>query len=319
MRQFPQSLAGPAFNWFYSLENASLKSWDDLVDTFLAKFGVVTDKISVADLVNTKPGRNESIKAYVNRWRNLSIQCERPIPEKEAVEIVLRNIDNWMAPLLKVGNFRTFRELGNCVHQLETSPPMTWGGAPRSGRNFKAETKTIQIKENTSGASSSKTPHNKQTRDSQYPTLEERKNKPYSFRRDKVSRLFDDALKHGLPLPEITRPEEANKIDHPKYCKYHRFISHPIEDCYVFKNWLENAYQKGKINITKNYLQDKPMPHEQVNYVIHGDDPDQPWTLYIPKRTKKMIRAMGTQTGIKWRRSPDPVDETQTNNKIYKK
>ena len=164
---------------------------------------------------------------------------------------------------------------------------MSWGGIPRPSRNHKAETKNIQVQGKTSEASSSKTPqkerNNNNNQDPRFISLQERKSRPYSFRKDKVSRLFDDALKHGLPLPEITRPEEANKTDHPRYCKYHRFISHPIEECYVFKNWLENAYQKREINISKSYLQEKPMPHEQVNMITCDDDPDHPWTIYIPK------------------------------------
>ena len=95
-----------------------------------------------------------------------------------------------------------------------------------------------------------------------------------------------------MPLPDVTRPEEADKTDHPRYCKYHRFISHPIEDCYVFKNWLEDSYQKGDIKIAKGYLQDKPAPHEQVHTVSHEEDSDQPWTLYIPASVKKLLQAM---------------------------
>ena len=98
------------------MEDGYLESWNDLVDAFLAKFAVVIDKITVADLVNTKPGKNESIRAYVIRWRNLCIQCDRPIPEREAIEKVLNNIDNWMSPFLGVANIRTFQELDNCVH-----------------------------------------------------------------------------------------------------------------------------------------------------------------------------------------------------------
>jgi len=37
-------------------------------------------------------------------------------------------------------------------------------------------------------------------------TLQEFLNQPYSFRKDKVKRLFWDALKHGLSLPICNRP-----------------------------------------------------------------------------------------------------------------
>ncbi|PKA61370.1 hypothetical protein AXF42_Ash020346 [Apostasia shenzhenica] len=61
----------------------------------------------------------------------------------------------------------------------------------------------------------------------------------YSFRQNCVKKLFFQALKASLKLPELKRPEEVNEINDPNYCLYHRCVSHPIEDCFVFKDWLE--------------------------------------------------------------------------------
>ena len=67
-------------------------------------------------------------------------------------------------------------------------------------------------------------------------SLQERMSKRYSFRRDKVMKIFKYALKVGLQLPESKEPEEANKKDHSNFCPYHRILGHSIENCYVFKN-----------------------------------------------------------------------------------
>ncbi|PKU62331.1 hypothetical protein MA16_Dca028551 [Dendrobium catenatum] len=64
-------------------------------------------------------------------------------------------------------------------------------------------------------------------------------NKEYSFKRESVAKLFRQALKARLELPECKRPEESKHSGDPNYCPYHRVVSHPIEDCYVFKDWLE--------------------------------------------------------------------------------
>lgn len=96
LRQFPQSLGGSAFEWYYSLENGSIKSWDDMMDAFRAKFAVASDRVGIADLASTKPKKGEPILEYINRWRNLSIRCERSISQSEAVDLLLKNIDNWM-------------------------------------------------------------------------------------------------------------------------------------------------------------------------------------------------------------------------------
>jgi len=35
----------------------------------------------------------------------------------------------------------------------------------------------------------------------------------------------------------------------PKYCSYHRIISHPIKDCYVFKDIIEDMIGREEIEI----------------------------------------------------------------------
>ena len=101
-------------------------------------------------------------------------------------------------------------------------------------------------------------------------TLETRINKPYSFRRDKVAKIFRDALNDDIPLPECKRPEDADQSDQPNYCPYHRVLGHPIEDCFMFKNWVEEKYKNGEIELPQSVLQD-PAPHTyaQVNMISH--------------------------------------------------
>ena len=62
--------------------------------------------------------------------------------------------------------------------------------------------------------------------------------------------MFETALKNGLILPECKRPDDAEKQDDPKFCKYHRVLEHSIKDCYVFKDWLERSLRKGEINLS---------------------------------------------------------------------
>ena len=53
----------------------------------------------------------------------------------------------------------------------------------------------------------------------------------------------------AISLPEPKRPAEVNKINDPRYCPYHRIISHPIKDCYVFKDIIEDMIIRGEIEI----------------------------------------------------------------------
>ncbi|KAL0289252.1 UNVERIFIED_CONTAM: hypothetical protein Sangu_2621300 [Sesamum angustifolium] len=77
-------------------------------------------------------------------------------------------------------------------------------------------------------------------------TLKEMQAREYPFLDSDVPRIFDDLLEANLiDLPEIKRPEEAERKDDPKYCKYHRLIGHAIQDCFVFKDKIMQLARQG--------------------------------------------------------------------------
>jgi hypothetical protein len=60
--------------------------------------------------------------------------------------------------------------------------------------------------------------------------------------------MLDDLLEANIiELPEVKRPDEANQVDNPNYCKYHRLISHPIEKCFVLKDKIMRLHENGDI------------------------------------------------------------------------
>ncbi|KAL0283054.1 UNVERIFIED_CONTAM: hypothetical protein Sangu_2915000 [Sesamum angustifolium] len=68
-------------------------------------------------------------------------------------------------------------------------------------------------------------------------TLKEMQAREYPFLDSDVLRIFDDLLEANLiDLPEMKRPEEAERKDDLKYCKYHRLVGHAIQDYFVFKD-----------------------------------------------------------------------------------
>jgi len=51
-----------------------------------------------------------------------------------------------------------------------------------------------------------------------------------------------------IELPELRHPKEIRRINDPEYCKYHRIISHPIENYEAFKKQVLNLAKKVKIH-----------------------------------------------------------------------
>jgi len=90
----------------------------------------------------------------------------------------------------------------------------------------------------------------KQREEGRRPTLQERKEKKYSFDDDDVQGIFNELMAvRAISLPESKRPAEVNKRNDPRYCPYHRIISHPIKDCYVFKEIIKDMIRRGDIEI----------------------------------------------------------------------
>jgi hypothetical protein len=76
-----------------------------------------------------------------------------------------------------------------------------------------------------------------------------------------MAKIFKEAIENGLILPTSKRPAEMEKHNDSNYCPYHRVLGHPIEDCWVFKDWVEKGYKEGVIELPQSVLQ-SPAPHE---------------------------------------------------------
>jgi len=60
--------------------------------------------------------------------------------------------------------------------------------------------------------------------------------------------MLDDLLENGIiELPAPKHPEEAGRITDPKYCRYHRVISHPLEKCITLKERIMQLARDGRI------------------------------------------------------------------------
>ena len=76
------------------------------------------------------------------------------------------------------------------------------------------------------------------------PTLKELQEKKYPFPDLDLSGMLDDLLQNGvIELPNPERPKEAD----PKYCRYHRVVSHPLEKCTTLKERIMQLARDGKI------------------------------------------------------------------------
>ena len=67
--------------------------------------------------------KDEKVIDYAMRWCNLSIKCEQPLDQIQAVGLLVGNIDNWMAPFLSSSNVHISQHLISQVKKVERTSP----------------------------------------------------------------------------------------------------------------------------------------------------------------------------------------------------
>ena len=67
LRQFAGSLTGVALEWYANLQSESIQTWLQMKDAFRVRFAGVSDKITIADLANSRQNKDEKVIDYVTR------------------------------------------------------------------------------------------------------------------------------------------------------------------------------------------------------------------------------------------------------------
>ncbi|GKU88733.1 hypothetical protein SLEP1_g2962 [Rubroshorea leprosula] len=81
-------------------------------------------------------------------------------------------------------------------------------------------------------------------------TLKELQQKKYPFADSKVPAIFEQLLALNLiELPAPKHPEEVGRVNDPKYCKYHRIVSHLIDKCFLLIDMIVRLEKEGKIQL----------------------------------------------------------------------
>jgi len=92
---FQDSLANTALSWYMHLEPARIRSWNDLVDSFLKQYKYNVDMAPNKLLLQNMSKKNsETFEEYAQRWRELAAQVESPLHDKEMVTMFMGTLQS---------------------------------------------------------------------------------------------------------------------------------------------------------------------------------------------------------------------------------
>uniref|UniRef100_A0A2N9HKP8 Uncharacterized protein n=1 Tax=Fagus sylvatica TaxID=28930 RepID=A0A2N9HKP8_FAGSY len=92
LREFSKSLVDRASTWYTVLLAGSIRTWEDIVESFCSKYFHVEEKITLVNLHGTKQQIGEDLVKYIHRFRDVSLDCHVKYQEGELVEVCIDNM-----------------------------------------------------------------------------------------------------------------------------------------------------------------------------------------------------------------------------------
>ena len=182
----------------------------------------------------------------------MSLDCKDRLTELSSVEMCIQGMHWELLYILKGIKPRTFEELATRAHDMELSiasrenQDILIPNMRKEGRNDEETIEESMVVNITLPKLSSK--EKRQTNGAHHLTLKERQKKIYPFPDADIPDMLEQLLEAQLiEFPKCKRPEEMEKVDDPKFCKYHRVIDHPVERCFVLKELILKLAMEGKI------------------------------------------------------------------------
>ncbi|XP_017613587.1 uncharacterized protein LOC108458693 [Gossypium arboreum] len=280
---FQDSLIGATARWYNQLSWARINSWRDLAQAFIQQYNHVTDMTpDIIKLQNIKKKPNESFRQYAQRWREIAMQVQPLLLEKETTMLFINTLK---APFIThmIGNTtKNFVDIvmaGEMIENAIRDGKIEGETAKRStsrrnevnnASNYNLKSATIiqprAVTVGQQGPQRNESGMRQNSEKIQFTPI------PVTYK-ELYQKLFDAHVVAPFYL-EPMQPPYPKWYDANVQCEYHAGITgHFIENCTTFKKLDKKFTKMGVIKFdTENPL---PNHSDQGVNVIGEDEAEQ--------------------------------------------
>ncbi|KAK1664743.1 hypothetical protein QYE76_052902 [Lolium multiflorum] len=228
VRCFSQSLTGPAFGWYTSLQPNSVQSWKQLEELFHTQYHSETTEAGIAELA----------RGLAASFKDLTFQVEY----NSLTHLVNRlTLYEQRHPELYQDKFKRAISLVNADEDEDS-----------------AEDQEVAVAEWTR----TPVPVSCQWVNPPGPP------RGLDFDVTKTEQIFDLLLKEKqLKLPEGHKIPTAQEMNKRPYCKWHHTFTHTTNDCKVLRAQIQMAIESGRLTFGQFAMKVDRRPFPDVNMV----------------------------------------------------
>ncbi|XP_040958110.1 uncharacterized protein [Gossypium hirsutum] len=269
---FQDSLLGATSKWYNQLSRTTIGSWRDLAQAFMKQYSHVTDMApDRITLQNIEKKPSESFRQYAQRWREIAVQVQPPLLEKE---ITMMFINTLKAPFITymlgsaTKNFPDIIMNGEMIENAIRNGKIDAGESNKRSVSRKREdevnnmgySKSVTVSQprkmaaNQQGLSRQEAGTGQNTERPRFTPI------PVPYRK-LYQNLFDTHVISPFPMKPL-QPPYPKWYDANAQCEYHaRITGHSIENCIAFKKQVERLIDMGVVKFGESSSAENPLPN----------------------------------------------------------
>ncbi|KAL6141772.1 hypothetical protein ACLB2K_060059 [Fragaria x ananassa] len=247
------------------LAPGSIRTWDEMADKFCRKYFQHEERVTIAQLNNTRQQAGENLVEFLRQFRDLALDCYDEKDEESLMEICIGNILPEYRVYLENIGITQFYRLIEAVRRTSMSVKTT-----TSQGSWRSDKKDTSQRETRHALMADERHLKRKERSGTVPAI------PCSD--EELHAILDTMFADGVIKP-VKRENPLSREDkkNPRYCRYHQIVGHPTPACQTLRKILHAKIDEGTLELPskKQAIDDDPLPKrlgKGVCSVITGVD-----------------------------------------------